>query len=137
MLNDITAIPRGKVLVTESPDALSRNSQNRSVAFKVLEIMGATNPAVANEASKIIFGSIDALPNSTKKEMDQVFDLQGELLKAQSALAYSQTELGLASTEMQKQQMMNPQPPMLMEGEAPQEGQAPPEEQMVEEPVQQ
>lgn len=108
ILNDITAIPRAKVIVTESPAAISRRVSDRMLAMQILQSLG-DDPVTRSFAVDTIFRSFESIPESQKEAISQSLALSREVAIGNMALQNSNVELQLLQTETMKQQMLNPQ----------------------------
>jgi len=112
---DITDVPRSKVIVSDSPEGVSRRINDRIIAVETLQIVGNIDPIAASYALESIFDSMD---NISKENMAQL----------------SQNEVNIIQMQMQKQQLINPQPQAPQPGAEGQpqpegaEGEVPPEQ---------
>lgn len=109
VINDITNIPRGKVIVTDSPAALSRKTNDRVMATQILSTLGDSDVAARTVALKAIFKSLETFNEAEKEEIANSLDLSRDVGLKNMALQNSNIELQLLQTETMKQQMLNPQ----------------------------
>jgi hypothetical protein len=108
ILNDITALPRAKVVVTESPASISRRTSDRVISMQILQMLG-DDVVARNTALDAIFSSLESIPESKKQIIKQNLALSTEVAINAMALQNSQIELQLLQSEGQKNQMMNPE----------------------------
>lgn len=121
VLNDLLSLPRAKVIVTESPAAISRRTSDRAIMMQVLQQLG-DDPLVRADALNTIFGSLESIPAERKVLLESAFEMQKELAINSMALQNENTKLQLLQIETAMQQMLNPQPQMPQEGGMGQEG---------------
>ncbi|MCP5006619.1 MAG: hypothetical protein GY941_22155 [Planctomycetes bacterium] len=123
VLNDITSIPRLKVIVSESTEASSRKMSDRRVMAELLQYFG-DNPLTSSHIRQIILSGMDSLDVGKKTALNEAFTLEQEGMTMNLAAQLEQAKAMMAqSSQMQGQAMMAP---------APQEGEGVPmEEQQV------
>ena len=124
--NDISKLPRARVVVTESPNGVTRRINNRITAFEGLQ-MGNPDDLTTNILYEEIFSTMDNMTESKKAEISANMAEQRELIKLTQKANAANAQLTIMQAEMMAQQMQNPQPQAPVEGGG--EEQALPQEQ--------
>jgi hypothetical protein len=119
MLNSIKALPRFKVVVSKSSSGVTMRETNRAITAELLRIVPPTNLISRAKLMKNLMDTIDTSERE-KAEYAEAAIIEEEYAKLQMISSMSQMKLMQVQTEMQMQQMMNPQPQMAL----PQQGQA-------------
>lgn len=133
--NDISRLPRAKVVITESPEGVSRRINNRSTAFETLNAMGNADPLINNMMGEIIMQSFDYLTKEQRSAITEQFEKQRELINVNQEAQASQAIL---MTEQSKMQIAQMQQQMQMGQQKLEQGAQPPAEggEQVEQPPQ-
>jgi hypothetical protein len=103
--NDISRLPRSRVVITESPSGITRRLNNRTTAFETMQYMGNADPLVNNMMSEIIFKSFDHLTPEQDAEIEAQFAEQRELIRSNQRAQAAQAELMTEQSKMQIAQM--------------------------------
>ncbi len=115
--NELTGLPRAKIIVKESPTAISRKTSDRMLAQSIRNT--STDPTVMSILDEIMIRSFESISNEDKEEMVSSISLGRELDMNSKALQNEQINLQMIQTQQAQQQVMNPQEPMPMEGDMP------------------
>lgn len=147
VVNNILDVPRTKVIVTESPEGVTKRTNDRVAAYQALQYMGGSSPTAGTYLLEIIFDSMDNLSKARKEEIKQGIALDREVIRAsqsaqvaqaQAMVQQSQAPAPVAPEQGQPQQQGQGQPPVQSEQPV-QEGQptepVAPEEAQVEETI--
>jgi len=102
---DISLLPRARVVITESPNGVSRRINNRTTAFETMQYMGNANPLVVNLMSEIVFKSFDHLSEADLASIEEQFAEDREMIKATQRAQLKQAEMTIAQSEMTIAQM--------------------------------
>jgi len=100
--NDISRLPRARVVITESPAGVTRRLNNRTTAFEAMNAFGNTDPLLNNMFGEIIFKTFDHLTEEESKAIEERFAKQRELLEKS---AEAQTAQAMLMTEQSKMQI--------------------------------
>jgi hypothetical protein len=130
--NDVSTLPRARVVVTESPTSETRRVTNRHIGFRALEKLGGNLPLIDLEWNSIIYNSMDDLTVAQKEKFEQAVEAQRIMLQSSTVAQTANNEFATVQAQAQTQQLMQPPPqapPQGAEG-APQGGeqQIPPEQ---------
>ena len=124
VVNDISTLPRARVVVTESPSGVTRRINNRITAFEAIKV-GNLDPITSSYMNEIIFDTMDNISSIKKSEIAKTMAFSREMMIKQQAAQGAQADMMLMQVEMQKMQMQQPQQmPPQAEGQM----QAPPTE---------
>jgi hypothetical protein len=124
--NDISTLPRMKVIVDQSPAGVTHRAIDRSINTELLRVVGPENPLSRAKMVANVMKTLDH-SKSEQKELEEASNLEYEFAKENLMTQL----LGLKSQQlqlsMQMQQMNQPQMPMGAqaggEQESPQENQ--------------
>lgn len=103
--NDISRLPRARVVITESPEGVTRRINNRVTAFETLKYMGDSDPLASSFMYEIIFKSMDNLTQAQRDAISTQFEENRELIKVNNKANAAQAQLAVVQSEMQIQQM--------------------------------
>lgn len=103
--NDISRLPRARVVITESPNGVTRRLNNRTTAFETMQYMGNADPLVNNMMSEIIFKTFDHLTKEQEAEISAQFAEQRELIRSNQRAQAAQSQLLTEQSKMQIAQM--------------------------------
>lgn len=136
--NSILDVSRAKVIVSESPEGVSKRANDRTAAFQALQYMGDGSPIGRSYLMEIIFNSMDNIPEAKRAEINKGMALDREVLRtsqmAQVAQANAVVQQSMAPAPQpmpQEQEQGQPMP----QQEVPQEVQANVEEQRIDETI--
>ncbi len=125
--NDISMLPRARVVITEAPNGVTRRLNNRTTAFETMQYMGNGDPLTNNLMSEIIFKTFDHMTKEQEAEFEEYFGEQRELIRANQRQQTIQAELMTEQSKMQiaqmKQQMQMGDQQMQMNEQEQQQGQ--------------
>ena len=108
VINDITSIPRAKVIVTESPEGLSKRTNDRAIAMQGLQYLSDQPFARALFTQKLL-NAMDNVSATEKEAIKKATDMDMEYIMNQLAANNYQAELSVLQMEQARQQMLNPQ----------------------------
>jgi hypothetical protein len=113
IVNDISALPRMKVAVTQSPQGTTMRAIDRAMGIETLRVIGPENPLLRARTVKKIVSTLD----TTSAEAAQM--AQDAELEAQLARETLKTQLlNLQATQMQlTKQLQEPQQQMIQPGQ--------------------
>jgi hypothetical protein len=111
IIYDITDVPRSKVIVSDSPEGVSRRINDRIIAVETLNVVGNIDPIAASYALETIFESMDNISKVKREQMKEDQERRRELLRTEQMAQLSQNEVNIIQMQMQKQQLVSPPPP--------------------------
>lgn len=116
--NDISTLPRMKVIVTQSPEGITNRNIDRAMNIEMLRVLGPesyVNRALAET------NVMRTLSNSKteRQKYEEAANLQFELAKKRAIAESMQLDLSIVQAQMQMAQFQQPQIPQL-----PQQGQS-------------
>lgn len=114
-LNDISAISRAKVIVTQSPEGISQKAVDRATNIEFLRVIGPENPLARATA---IHNVMKTLTHSTveKAEFEKAAQIEKELIMQRTVTELMDLQTKQVQMQMMLRQMQQPQAPMGPEG---------------------
>lgn len=114
--NDISMMPRHKVVVDQSPQGATQRIVDRAISMDIMTKMGGTSPLVAAVAAFNTFKTLD----HSMEERDQYMAIGEKLLESaliQTEATNKQAEMIIAQADAQMQQAGQPQQGLPVEGQ--------------------
>ena len=108
--NDISQLPRMKVIVTQSPEGATQKAVDRAVNVEILRSIGPDNPISRARAVKNIMKTLDT-DKQDRDEAEQDATLELELNRSRLMTEMLQLKATQMQIQMQMQQAMQPQIP--------------------------
>ena len=115
-LNDISKLPRHKVIVSQSPQGVNNRETDRELNSELLRVIPGQNPVSRALAVRNV---MKTLPTSTqeRKEFEAAASIEFELAMSSATAQVSQFKAQQAQAEAQVAQMQNPQPQQAPQGQ--------------------
>lgn len=108
--NDISMLPRMKVIVSLSPEGVTTRSIDRSINTELLRVIGVENPISRAQAVKNVMSTLDN-SKTERKQFEEASELEFQLAKETVITNILNLKSQQMQIQMQLQQAMQPQLP--------------------------
>jgi len=106
--NDISQLPRMKVIISQSPEGVTQRMVDRSIDMDLLKVIGQDNPISRASIVKSVMNTLDS-SKADKSKYEESAELEYEFAKENLKTQIMGLKLKQTQAGMQMQQMMQPQ----------------------------